>query len=397
MKFLSQTDFSQIPVKGLVPESGATPPPNPTPGQLWVDTSTNPRVVKFWDGTKWVRVDGSDLPDGSITDAKISASAAISISKLAVNPLNRANHTGTQPASTISDLTDVIEGTALNRFAPPTGSVTMAGQRLTNLGTPVSDTDAANKRYVDDARAGIAVKDPVRIVVTSSISINAPGATLDGVNLSPGDRILLAGQNDARENGIYVWQGATTPLIRAPDADAIGEIVDGTLVAVAEGTNEGTQWIQTATPSGAPGNWNQVWTKFSTGGQTYTAGNGLQLDGATFSVKAADSSISVSSSGVSVGLVPVSKGGTGATTAAGARANLETVGVYTALLPALSAGVWTQVTHNLNTSNPLEPTFQIVSTGEIVKLDSRVVSASTIEVMAHVDVAANTIRVTVVG
>src|SRR5690606_40267583 len=90
------------------------------------------------------------------------------------NPLNRANHTGTQPASTISDLTDVIEGTALNRFAPPTGSVTMAGQRLTNLGTPVSDTDAANKRYVDDARAGIAVKDPVRIVVTSSISINAP-------------------------------------------------------------------------------------------------------------------------------------------------------------------------------------------------------------------------------
>src|SRR5690606_40068581 len=68
VKFLSQTDFSQIPVKGLVPESGATPPPNPTPGQLWVDTSTNPRVVKFWDGTKWVRADGADLPDGSITD-----------------------------------------------------------------------------------------------------------------------------------------------------------------------------------------------------------------------------------------------------------------------------------------------------------------------------------------
>ena len=40
----------------------------------------------------------------SILDADINASAAIALSKLATDPLARANHTGSQTASTISDL-----------------------------------------------------------------------------------------------------------------------------------------------------------------------------------------------------------------------------------------------------------------------------------------------------
>lgn len=46
---------------------------------------------------------GDYLTSTPIVDANVSSSAAIALSKLAVNPLARANHTGTQLASTISN------------------------------------------------------------------------------------------------------------------------------------------------------------------------------------------------------------------------------------------------------------------------------------------------------
>src|SRR5205814_2201318 len=48
-------------------------------------------------------VDSAHMTDGTIVNADINASAAIALSKLATDPLARANHTGTQTMSTISD------------------------------------------------------------------------------------------------------------------------------------------------------------------------------------------------------------------------------------------------------------------------------------------------------
>ena len=45
----------------------------------------------------------AQIGDGVIVDADINASAAIAFSKLASDPLARANHTGTQTKSTVSD------------------------------------------------------------------------------------------------------------------------------------------------------------------------------------------------------------------------------------------------------------------------------------------------------
>lgn len=49
-------------------------------------------------------VGSSQITDGTITNDDISASAAIALSKLATDPLARANHTGTQTLATISDV-----------------------------------------------------------------------------------------------------------------------------------------------------------------------------------------------------------------------------------------------------------------------------------------------------
>ena len=73
---------------------------------------------------EWVEYGGGAVADGSITSAKIAndsiinedinSSANIALSKLASDPLARANHTGTQAASTIVDFdTEVANNTAV--------------------------------------------------------------------------------------------------------------------------------------------------------------------------------------------------------------------------------------------------------------------------------------------
>lgn len=54
-------------------------------------------------------VTSAKIADGAIVNADVNAAAAIALSKLATNPLARANHTGTQLASTISDLSTAVD------------------------------------------------------------------------------------------------------------------------------------------------------------------------------------------------------------------------------------------------------------------------------------------------
>jgi hypothetical protein len=394
-KYGSQIDTQKIPVKGLVPESSGSAPSSPATGQMWVDTSVSPPVVKYYNGSSWIRTNGADLPDSTITDAKVASGAAIALSKLATDPLARANHTGTQTASTISDFNTAVRTNRLDQMAAPTAAVSLNGQKVTSLGAPTLSSDAATKQYVDDARAGIAgVKDPVRVATQTNVTLSSPGTTIDGVSMTNGDRFLAAGQSTGTQNGIYVYNGSSSAATRATDADATGEIQDGTLVAVSEGTYAGGQYIQTATPSGAPGSWTQTWTVYNTSGTSYTAGAGLTLTGSTFDVVAADGSITVNTNDITVGLVPVSKGGTNATTATTARDNLSAVTAYAADVGALTAGVASNITHNLGTSD-VQIFTKENSGGARVYLDEVVVDSNTISLKADIAYSASALRVVV--
>jgi hypothetical protein len=395
-KFASAIDTSKIPVKGLTSESSGTAPADPVDGQQWTDTSTTPPTVKYWNGTAWIRTNGADLPDDTITDAKIASGAAIALSKLATDPLARANHTGSQTASTISDFDPQVRASRLDQMAAPTAAVDYNGQKITSLGAPTLAADAATKQYVDDARAGLAgVKDPVRVAAPGNVTLSSPGADIDGVTLSSGDRFLAASQSTGTQNGIYVWNGAASAATRAADADAADEIADGTLVAVSEGTDAGKQYIQTATPSGAPGSWTQTWVVYSTGGNTYTAGAGLTLTGNQFDVVAADGSITVNADSITVGNVSVAKGGTGATTAAAARTNLEAVTAYSADVGALTAGVASNITHSLGTEDVQIVVRETTGSKLRVYLDEGVVDGNTVSLKADVAYGSGALRVTV--
>lgn len=108
-----------------------------------------PGVSSFNSRTGAVTLLASDIPAGSIVNDSVSASAAIALSKLATDPLARANHTGTQLASTISDFDTQVRTSRLDQMAAPTAAVSLNSQRLTNLSDAVSASDAVTKSQLD--------------------------------------------------------------------------------------------------------------------------------------------------------------------------------------------------------------------------------------------------------
>lgn len=83
----------------------------------------------------------------------------------------------------------------------------------------------------------------VAAVVAANISLSAPGASSDGYSFASGDLVLLTAQSIASQNGIWVWNGASSALTR-PTEFASGAIVRGRTVPVMNGTSyANTEWI----------------------------------------------------------------------------------------------------------------------------------------------------------
>jgi hypothetical protein len=122
--------------------------------------------------------------------------------------------------------------------------IDMTNLRIFNLANPQADQDAATKAYVDRLVEGLNWKDNVRVATTGNINLSAPGSTIDGVALSVGDRVLVKNQTTAAQNGIYIYNGASTPMTRAPDANTADEL-ENAVVVVDEGSQAGTTWRQT--------------------------------------------------------------------------------------------------------------------------------------------------------
>ena len=225
------------------------------------------------------------IADGAIVNADINASAAIALSKLATDPLARANHTGTQTASTISNFDTQVRTSRLDQMAAPTASVSLNSQKITNLATPTESTDAVTKAYVDSAVEGLHVHASVKAATTANVALATAlenGDTLDGVVLATGDRILVKNQTNKAENGIYVVQATGQPS-RATDFDTAAEVDSGDFVFVDQGTTQAnTGWVQINTPA-VIGTNDIEFVQFS-GAGTYLAGTGLTLTGNTFSI-----------------------------------------------------------------------------------------------------------------
>ena len=172
------------------------------------------------------------IANGAIVDADINASAAIALSKLAVDPLARANHTGTQTASTVSDFDTQVRTSKVTDLAAPTGSFSMNSQKITNLLDPTSAQEAATKAYAD-----------------TKIASTEKGAN-NGVATLGSDGKLTAGQiPDVTITDTFVVASQAAMLALTAQ---VGD--------VAVRTDVNKTFILTASPASTLGNWQELLT-----------------------------------------------------------------------------------------------------------------------------------------
>ena len=172
----------------------------------------------------------------------------------------------------------------------PLNSPTFTG--TVTVPTPVNDSDASTKAYVDSAAQGIDWKASVRAATTTSGTLSsafANGSVIDGVTLATGNRILVKNQASGAENGIYTVNATGAPT-RSTDADAAAEVTPSLAVFVEEGTvNADSGWTLTNNGAITIGTTALTFTQFTGLGQV-TAGTGLSKSGNTLSI---DTSVTV--------------------------------------------------------------------------------------------------------
>lgn len=75
----------------------------------------------------------------------------------------------------------------------------------------------------------------VRVMAPGNVTLATPGATIDGVTMVVGDEFLAPAQSTTTQDGIYVFQGASTPATRSLRLPT-GADAAGLLCVVEEGT-----------------------------------------------------------------------------------------------------------------------------------------------------------------
>lgn len=348
-KFLVSIDLNKNELQNAVIQNLATAPSNPLAGQVYYNTADNQLYI--YNGTRW-EVAGNAVQSGTL--AARPAAATVDAGTIYYATDNylfyysngsswqqtnafgtvvtetsygqssadgtstnyaRADHTHGTPALGTST-PNAISGAASSAGSAsvpskedhthaftPSQDLSMGGYKLTNVATPVTSTDAANKQYVDDVAQGLNIHAASYAGTTANLNAtynngtSGVGATLtnagaqaafavDGTTPSLNDRILVKNQTTTSQNGIYtlttVGSGSTNwVLTRATDFDTPTEIAGGDFTFIDNGsTLANTGWVcvnEVTTVGTDP----IVFEQFS-GAGTYTASNGVLLTGTNF-------------------------------------------------------------------------------------------------------------------
>lgn len=436
----------------------ASAPVSPTPvkGQIYFNSTDN--ILYWYNGSGWVAAQGGAgaVPATTVTNLAIGDSAVVGVA----TTYSREDHKHGAPAfanvtaegtfgsaSNNGSLATVArsdhahgnpahDGAAhsaisLTSLAVPTADRSMGGFKVTNVATPTTGTDAPNKDYVDNLSQGLSGKEAVRVATTANGTLASAfqnGASVDGVTLATGNRILIKDQSTGAENGIYTVNASGAPT-RAIDADSVGEL-EGAYVFAMEGTtNADKGFLCTTNAPITPGSTATTWVVYGAGGGI-SAGAGL-TGTSTFDV-VGDTSIVVTADlvtrGALTGAITAPQSSNTTTLAADVVANTNlanmaanslkgnntggsadpldlTVAQVRTLLgmpvkysQATVGGATSQViTHNLNTRDVVVNVYRTLTPWDEIECDVEMTSVNTITLRFAVAPSSNEYSVVVIG
>jgi hypothetical protein len=284
-------DMNKLELQNAAIQTLASAPSAPVIGQIYFNSVD--LQLYIWNGSAWGLV---------ATDAELLNGQAASYY------ISRANHTGTQLASTISDFDTQVRTSRLDQMAAPIANVSLNGYKITSLLDGTATTDAINKGQLDAAIQGLTNKHTADYATAAALAANTysngtsgVGATLtgnsngalsvDGASPAANDTVLVKDEVLDYKNGLYVVTQAGsggTPYIltRATEMDTAGEF-SGALVAVRTGsTNDGTLWLLNANEPFVVGTTSAVFVHINSA-VAFTAGDGIDITGTVITVKLA--------------------------------------------------------------------------------------------------------------
>lgn len=271
-------------------------------GELIVDGNGTVDSASIANGTSNVHVS----LDGNVDFDIAGVAGVVTVSSTGLTAANRLVAPTVQGVTTLT-LAAAAGNNSVVLAPTGTGTVNASSKRITNVATPTELNDAATKLYVDEVAQGLDIKQPVQLATAAALDsytydngVDGVGATLtatangeltvDGTVPAPGDRILVKDETGAAQayQGIYVVTqlgDVSNPwiLTRATDMDTAIEVSGAYTFVQAGVINQNSSWVCVTQPPITIGTTLLEIVQFSVAGQ-YTAGDGLTLTGAQFSV-----------------------------------------------------------------------------------------------------------------
>jgi hypothetical protein len=153
---------------------------------------------------------------------------------MVTDPYARANHTGTQLASTVSDFDTQVRTSRLDQMAVPTAAVALNAQKITGLADPTLAQDSATKAYTD------------LHVLTSAKGVAGGVASLDGSGLIPQAQLPLTAVTSVQ---VVASQVAMLALTAEVGDIAVRTDVNKTFILKTAGATVLANWQEMLTPT----------------------------------------------------------------------------------------------------------------------------------------------------
>lgn len=284
-RFVTNLDLVQNQILNGRFESVATDPTTDNfEGRLIYNTTED--TIKVYDGAAWRKMlHAVTSSTTALTSSESNGTVSLSIADVVSN--------GASGLMTGVDKKKLDDATAADSLST---LVIRDGSGRFQVATPVAELDAANKGYVDSARAGLDVKASVKVATTGPLTLSTDleaGDEVDGYTLVAGDRVLVKDQDSAAENGIYVVNTTGSPT-RAIDADSDAKVTPGMFTFVEQGTlNADSGWVLITDGIITVGTTPLEFSLFSVAGNIL-AGEGLSKTGDTLDVNVDDVSLEIS-------------------------------------------------------------------------------------------------------